>query len=147
MKKHGIFGFLGIALAIALLATVYSAVTVNTTLSSSGRIVSVNLNVYSDSGRTEIVSSVDWGNLEPGDEISLMVWIENTGNSAETVMVTTDEWSPAGASEFLVFSSNANGMVLAPNEIIQANLTLSVSPDITGIETFGFDIIITGVPT
>ena len=112
---------------------------------SSGNVKTVGVGVYWDNACTNNVTSIDWGFLEPGATVNKTVYIKNEGNTPMMLNITTDNWNPASASENITLSWNREGYVLnttAP--VVQAILTLSVSPNISGITSFSFDIIITG---
>ena len=112
---------------------------------SSGNVKAVGVGVYWDNACTNNVTSIDWGFLEPGATVNKTVYIKNEGNTPMVLNITTDNWNPASASENITLSWNREGYVLnttAP--VVQAILTLSVSPNISGVTSFSFDIIITG---
>ena len=57
----------------------------------------------------------------------------------------TSNWIPTNAQNGITLSWNAQGRILAPNEVAQATITLIVSPMIDAtITTFNFNIQITG---
>ena len=112
---------------------------------NSGNVKAVGVGVYWDNACTNNVTSIDWGFLEPGATVNKTVYIKNEGNTPMVLNMTTDNWNPASASENITLSWNREGYVLnttAP--VVQAILTLSVSPNISGVTSFSFDIIITG---
>ncbi|RLI11174.1 hypothetical protein DRO25_02420 [Candidatus Bathyarchaeota archaeon] len=112
---------------------------------NSGNVKTVGVGVYWDNACTNNVTSIDWGFLEPGATVNKTVYIKNEGNTPMVLNITTDNWNPASASENITLSWNREGYVLnttAP--VVQAILTLSVSPNISGVTSFSFDIIITG---
>jgi len=112
---------------------------------NSGNVKTVGVGVYWDNACTNNVTSIDWGFLEPGATVNKTVYIKNEGNTPMVLNMTTDNWNPASASENITLSWNREGYVLnttAP--VVQAILTLSVSPNISGVTSFSFDIIITG---
>jgi len=112
---------------------------------NSGNVKTVGVGVYWDNACTNNVTSIDWGFLEPGATVNKTVYIKNEGNTPMVLNMTTDNWNPASASENITLSWNREGYVLnttAP--VVQAILTLSVSPNISGVTNFSFDIIITG---
>ena len=112
---------------------------------NSGNVKTVGVGVYWDNACTNNVTSIDWGFLEPGATVNKTVYIKNEGNTPMVLNMTIDNWNPASASENITLSWNREGYVLnttAP--VVQAILTLSVSPNISGVTSFSFDIIITG---
>jgi len=59
--------------------------------------------------------------------------------------LTTKNWNPENASNFIFSSWNYSGQVIFPSEIIETNFYLQVSENITGITDFSFDYIITAL--
>ena len=138
--------FCAISLLVVLLATSAAGlINSSKTVATNGRISTVNVGVYTNSGCTQAVTSLDWGNLTAGSSTTFTVWVKNIGSAKETLSITTNGWSPAIASQYISLSWNQNNTVLAPNQIVNATLTLTVSPTIsTNITTFGNNITITG---
>jgi len=112
---------------------------------SAGNLKSIGVSVYWEQSCTSEVTSINWGNLNPGDTVSVTVYIKNEGNVAVELSMTTDNWDPSSASTYLTLSWNRQGFVLDSGEVVQATFTLSVSPDVQDVTTFSFDIIVTGV--
>lgn len=123
-----------------LLGTMYYS----SSIPSGGIIKAVNVGVYSDSGCTTPLNSITWGVLEPGGSQDSIIYIKNNGNSALTLFLNTEEWTPLNAADYLDLSWNYTGEALNPGESIEVVLTLSVSSAISGIESFTFNIIIVG---
>jgi len=102
------------------------------------------LNVYEDSSCRANVSSLPWGNISPGGEISNLVYIKNEGDVPLTLTLDTIDWSPINAPNYISLNWNYNGKPLEPNRVILVRLTLTVSQEIDGIQNFNFEIIING---
>ncbi len=106
---------------------------------------SVNVGIYADSACTQNASFVDWGALKPGDSTTKIVWVKNAGNANAALSMSTNNWTPANAYSAMSLTWNQEGKQLAPNEVVQATLTLSISASIdASITSFGFNIQITG---
>ena len=90
------------------------------------------------------MSNVDWGKVGPGGSVTKTVYLRNEGNSEVTLSLSTASWSPANARDYISLSWNYGGQIIAPNQVVQITLTLSVSNSINGITDFYFDIIIVG---
>lgn len=143
-----------VALAIALAVVLVVAATaiilsVEQTVHSTGRIVSVGLDVSSDSSFTTPLTQVDWGTLSPGDMAAVYFYARNSGNINVTLSLVTANWALNGiasnVSAFFALSWNYTGQILQPTQYIPLQMTLTVSPQIKNITTFSFDIIITAV--
>ncbi len=102
------------------------------------------LNVYRDSGCSNKVSSLPWGNISPGGSISNLVYIKNEGDVPLTLTLDTTDWSPSNAPNYISLNWNYDGQAVEPNQVILVRLTLRVSQSINGIQSFDFQIIING---
>ncbi|KKL01322.1 hypothetical protein LCGC14_2627110 [marine sediment metagenome] len=101
--------------------------------------------VYWDSTATNPVTGIEWGELEPGLTGSSTFYIKNEGASnlyAEAVW-TIASWIPSGASQYFDLTWDFDTKMLRPGFAQRTVLELHVHDDITGIEDFSFEIIIT----
>jgi len=108
-----------------------------------GMIGVLGLQVYADAECIAVLESIDWGKLEPGGSVSRACYVRLTGNSPSTLGLSTENFVPAGAAQYLDLSWDYGGQVVNPVEVLQVTLTLNVDPSTTGVESFSFDIIIT----
>ena len=127
-----------------MLVSVRSNYQASSTFSNVGVLKTIGIGVYSDSGLTNKVSTIDWGLLERGTQKSSTVYIHNEGNSPITMSMSTSNWSPSTASSYFTLTWNYNGQTINPGASVQVTLTLTVSASITGINSFSFDIIAAG---
>ena len=131
-----------LGIASALVVAILSA---SKTIPNSGNIKAIGVGVYSDSGCSQEVRLIEWKSLVPGETRNVTVYIRNEGNVAMVLNMTTDEWNPESASSHITLRWNREGYVLIAGSYVQTVLTLSVSSSISGVESFTFDIIITGI--
>lgn len=129
-------------LSLSVLGPAVSTVLSNRTITNAGTVKTVGVGVYWDQALSNPVSSISWGTIEPGSNVNKTVYIRNEGNAAATLSMATSNWSPSGASSYMTLSWDYGGQTLAVNEAKQVKFTLSVSPSITGITSFSFDITI-----
>jgi len=130
-------------LSLSLVSQTFPQTQTNKTLSSSGTIItSASIEVYSDYQCNYPLSNIPWGTLEPGDSQEYIIYIKNVGNTAATLGLQTSNWNPASATNYLTLSWNYLDQQINPDNSIRVRLTLNVDQDISGIETFGFNIII-----
>jgi len=141
-KKAPILGVILLALVTGV--GVSGLLSASKTLSSSGSIKAINVEVFSDPACTVPVSSLDWGTLEPLDVVTRTVYVKNTGNADMTLHMAVSNWSPAGASSYLTVTWDQEGTTLSEDEVATAVISLTVSDSITGIDTFTFQIVIEG---
>jgi hypothetical protein len=111
---------------------------------NTGSVKGVGVGVYWDYDCTNSVTSVDWGFLEPGETTNVTIYIKNEGNIPVVLNMTTDNWNPASASDYMLLTWDREGYLLDSDYVVEAMLTLSVSPDISEVTSFSFDIVITG---
>jgi len=141
-KNLGIL--VAVVLALASSLVVSGLLTVSKTLTSTGSVKAINVEVFWDLACTQVVSSIDWGTPEPGDSVSRTVYVKNSGSAPMNVSLSASGWVPVGAGNYLTMSWDREGATVAAGEVVQAVLTLDVSVSITGITDFSFDIVIEG---
>lgn len=128
-----------------MIVQVLSAIQLSNTISTVRTIMlSVDMGVYQDASFTSAVTALDWGTLESGATKSYSVYIRNEGNSVLTLSMSTADWSPSTASNYLTLTWNSNGRTVNAGEAIRATFTLTVSNSISGITNFSFDINLVG---
>lgn len=134
-----------VALASMLLVTGSLALFLgNRTIPNSGTIKAINVSVYQDSNCTQALSSITWGMLDPGSSSQKTMYVKNEGNTAMTLNMTITTWSPANTTNYITVTWNQEGTVVNPGSNVQANVTLALSQNITGITNFTFTMIISG---
>jgi hypothetical protein len=133
-----------VAIVLASIAVVYALTSVSVYLSSVGTVKALGVGVYWDSACSQAVSSIDWGLAEPGAVKNVTVYNRNEGNAPITLSLQTSNWSPANASDYISLSWDYNDQTIDLNQVIGVTLSLSISSNIEGITTFGFDIVVVG---
>lgn len=133
---------------VLVLATVppllVGSIFTSNSISTSGVIMVVDISFYGDENCTVPLAPIEWGVLSPGASIDRTIYIKNVGSYPLTLSLSTENWSPLKAAEYIGLVWDYDGEVLDSGESIGVVLTLMVSQDITGIEGFYFDIVITG---
>jgi hypothetical protein len=145
MRKISTGAILAI-MAVGLVLTVTTAglLSVSQTVSSTGSITTVNVGVYSDSGCTQTLTSIDWGTISPGNTVTRTIYVKNTGNTQITLSMTTNGWSPTSANGPITLTWNREGTTLTVGQSTAATFTLTVSSSISGITSFSVNIVVTG---
>jgi len=145
LQKIHVSIILVIATLVMVSALVSSLLTASQTIPNTGDVRAIGVGVYSDSGCSQEVPTIQWGTLDPGETSDEIVYICNEGSVAVVLSMTTENWDPSLASSYITLDwSLEEGYVLDPGESVRTVLTLSVSSSISGVESFNFDIIITG---
>jgi len=116
----------------------------NRAVASSGSIRTLNVGVYSDYACSQSLSSLDWGDVSPGDSVKRTIYVKNTGSAEISLSMSTTGWNPAEANGPLTLSWNQEGTKLNAGEVVAATLTLGVLESITNITTFSVQILISG---
>lgn len=137
---------IGVTLGIALvaIAAVAGALLVTYTISNTANLHTVGVGVYWDSGFADPVTSIDWGTLSPGSTVDNTIYVRNEGTTPFMLNMTTDNWNPPSALTHITVSWNREGYVLDSGEYVEAILTMTVSPSVSGFSSFSFDIMIAG---
>lgn len=144
-RKISVGAISAIAATAVLLNVLVAAVLITyQRIPNTGDVKAVGVDVYWDGNCTSELTSIDWGFLESGATSNVTVYIKNEGNIPVVLNTTTDNWSPASASNHMVLSWNREGYVLNSDSVVQAVFTFSISSDIREVTSFGFDMTITG---
>lgn len=103
-----------------------------------------SLGVYWDENFNQPVFSIDWGVLSPGQLREVIVWVQNEGSETLVLALTTLNWNPENASQYLTLAWSYKDTIIEAGQAAKIALSLSVSPKILGIYDFSFDITIGG---
>jgi hypothetical protein len=135
-----------ILVAVALSATTYGAISVNKSLTTNGAInVTPNLGLYSDSGCTNSLSTIDWGTITPGNNQTRTVYVKNTGTGTSlTLSISTSTWNPTTANGPITISWDKENTRIAPGQSTAAVITLASSSSIVDVTNFSVQILISG---
>ena len=124
---------------------VLGQLTSSATVSNTGTVKSVGVGIYSDIDCLNSVNSIDWGVIEPGEQIVKSIYIRNDGNADVQLYLTVENWVPATAANYVTLTWDCEGQTLTPNQVKHANLTLSISSSAESITGFAFDMVISGM--
>jgi hypothetical protein len=134
-----------IVCALTLGASTLAAITVNQGLSSSGAITtSPNIGVFSDAACTQNMTTVTWGSVAAGTNVTQTIYVKNTGTGTLSLAMATSNWTPAGASTYITITWDKQNTQLSAGQSVTATLTLTVAANINGITTFSNGITISG---
>ncbi len=133
----GLAGLIIVALVVGALA--YYTLT----LHGTGKIKTVGIVPYADSGLTQQISAFDWGTIPPGGTSTVTLYLLDNGTAPVTLTFSTTNWQPTNAPTYLSLAWNYNNQTIQPGSAITVDFTLMASPQTVGISTFSFDTIIT----
>ena len=114
-------------------------------VSNVGRIKTIGVGVYEESQCLNALTFIDWGVLEPSETKAYSCFVRNEANVPIILNMTCEKWLPVNASSFIFLGWDYVGHMLEVNEVVGVLLSLSVSPNIAGITSFSFDILISGI--
>jgi hypothetical protein len=144
-RNISVGAFIAIAVVVVVLNVLVAGLLIGyNRIPNTGDVKGVGVGVYSDPDCTNSVTSIDWGFLEPGETDDVTIYIKNEGNIRVVLNMTTDNWIPASASDYISLTWDREDYLLDSDSVVQAVLTLSVSSDISEVTSFSFDIVITG---
>jgi hypothetical protein len=138
-----------------LALTTYSAVNSSVALKASGTVSTTvtesvdtswasTLRLYCDNACSTPLTSLDWGSIKPGDSITKIVYLKNTGTAPLSLNLATANWEPSTAFGPLSITWDKQGTQIAADEVTTAAITLIVSPYITGVSSFTVQIVLSG---
>jgi len=130
--------------SVSLVFSAFALLTHLETIDATGSIKSVGLGVYSDLQCTNAVSSLEFGQLEPGSSKSFNLYLKNEGNADLTLSMTSENWNPTNAAGYMTLTWTREGQQISSDEVLEFVITLTISETVQGINSFSFDIIISG---
>ena len=114
---------------------------INVEANTVGNLRTVGVQVYSDENNT-ILESIDWGNIEPGDTKNITAYIHNPGNSEAVIHVATGNYTPASLQAYSSFTCPLNSTMVGGGETVETVFSLNVFLNVTEIEEFMFDVVV-----
>ena len=139
-SKRLLLVFVGFSVAALLVGAVIGASLVR--IHNVGTIRAVGVEVYADAGLSTVLHEISWGILNPGESKTFNAWVQNSGNVAQGLTLSTDGWSPLGAGNSISLSWDYGGMPIPAGASIPVVFTLSVDSGISGVSGFSFDVVI-----
>ena len=131
-------------MAVAAVVLTYGILFGSRTINNQGNVNAIGVGVYWETTCENEVSTIDWGYVEPGSSQNITIYIRNEGNIPMTLNMTVDNWDPSAASTYMTMNWNQESSQVNGQAVLETLLTLSVSPSISDIFNFSFDITITG---
>jgi hypothetical protein len=136
---------LGVSAAgIILTSMVLSLLVTSQTLSNTGNIKAAGIQVYADAQCTTPLSSINWDVIEAGKAKNYTIYLRNNGTVPVQLSMTTRNWNPTNAASYLRLTWNCSAYVVPQSAKVTARLTLSTFSNATAIQSFAFEILLTG---
>lgn len=120
-------------------ATAYAVMTYTASLQTNGTSGQVAIGLFSDSGLTQPFSVYGWGNIIPGQTLSRIVYVKNTGNIGVTLNVLY-VWTNATQAQYFTTSSNYAGQTISAGSSIPVTINLLAGADLSKVPTWAFRI-------
>ena len=112
-----------------LVSATYATVSSNTIIHCSWAATTIDVSVYWDAACTDEVAAIDWSTLEAKSSEDKTVYFKNTGTSAATLFLDTDNWYPITASRYITLVGDYGNQSISPDSEVKVVLTLTISPN------------------
>ena len=133
-----------IIITLGAISSTVLALLASKTIHSTGTIKAVRVGVYKESSCGTPVSSLEWNDMVPGENRTITIYVRNEGTVEVLLRARAENWNPGTASTYIKFSWNRDNYKISAGSVVQATLTLFVSENVSGFQSFSFDIVITG---
>jgi len=100
--------------------------------------------VSSDPTGLKEITSINWGQLSPGETKVMDIYLTNKGNAPITFTISASNWSPANGYESIEFTYTISASPLGVGRFRKVPFSIHILPSITGIVDFSFDILVVG---
>lgn len=140
--KRKLLAFSALAVLVAV-AFAYGVQQVQVRIPATGNVKAIGLGVYSDQACMNVLSSIDWGLLAPGESKAVTFYLKSLSNVNASLSLSNGNWAPSGAGNYISLAWNRESYHILPGEVVSAVLTLQVSSSIQGVSSFSFDAIVT----
>ena len=104
----------------------------------------IEIGVFSNPECTQVLSSVDWGEITAGEGSDVQIYVKNMGDTSIVLSLASENWSSVDAEYYMSLSWNYDGALIQSGQATAITLTLNVSEDCPELTGFGFDIVIIG---
>jgi len=111
---------------------------------SSATVKAVGVGIYKDINFTVSVTQINWGIVEAGESKNFSAYIVNRSNVPITLSMTTENWNPMNASNFIILTWNYDGTQITVDGYVFVSFVLTVDQAISGIDAFSFTIVVVG---
>ena len=129
-------------LSVFVFCTVVAELGSNGNFVHAGSVDGLGVGIYWDAGCTNRTVSFNWGPIEAGSNNTLIIYIRNEMNSEASLSLHTINYTPSNSSDYIFLNWNYSGQVLSADQVIPIELTLTILPNINGIDNFSFNTII-----
>ena len=114
---------------------------INVEANTVGNLRTVGVQVYSNPNHT-ILEHINWVNMSRGETRNITAYIYNPGNSEAVIHVATGNYTPASLQAYSSFICPLNSTVVGAGETVETVLSLHIYLNVTEIERFMFDVVV-----
>jgi hypothetical protein len=111
-------------------------------IDNDGSVASINCEVYWDKALTTPVTSIDWGVIDPGEEVTRVVYVYLNGNQDSLLTFYAQNFNPPTAQSYIAMTWNVTSGYHTAGSIVPAELKLDLDGGVTGFIDFSFDTVI-----
>lgn len=101
--------------------------------------------IYENAAGTINCTSIDWGEFQPGESKLHTVYARNLNSFDISLTLQTSGWDPANATDYIGLSWNNTAVVLSPYTTRVLAVNCTVFANVTGFNSFAFNITVSGV--
>jgi hypothetical protein len=98
-----------------------------------------SIGVYWDANCSTPVQSIDWGNLVPGEQKKIPMYVRNEGGNSCVLGLQAVDWQGDNVSNCVSFSCEEPE--IRPGASVQINPSLTVFPNTSAVSSFSFNIV------
>ncbi len=144
MNRYQTSAIIVLVASVVVVSSVMALLTTQKTIPGTGSLQTVGVGVYWNPGCTNATSSLGFGLMAPGSSKNFTLYLKNTGNSAVTLSMISRNWNPTEASSYMSLTWDREGTRIDPDQVIPIIIKLSVTTNAQGINSFSFEIVISG---
>jgi hypothetical protein len=137
VRRFGLF-----LLAFALMCIIGNVISISLTrtITNTGRIRTMGLDVWQDSAGTIPLLSINWGSVPPGAIKQYIGYIQNVNETLLSLHMNISAWSPLNATSYLTCFWNATNALVSPGAILPVQFELTTTNDAPRGTVFSFNI-------
>ena len=102
-----------------------------------------SIGVYWDANCSMPVQSIDWGNLVPGEQKKIPMYVRNEGGNSCVLSLQAVDWQGDNVSNCVSFSCEEPE--IRPGASVQINPSLTVFSNTSAVSSFNFNIIMSAL--
>jgi hypothetical protein len=138
--KKGLTAF-SIIIVLLSIFSVNLLINRHSRMSASAVEAATSIGIYWDANCSTPVQSIDWGNLVPGGQKKISMYVRNEGSNSFFLSLETADWQGDNQSNCMSFSCERP--LIGLGGTVQINPSLTVFSNASAVSSFSFNIIVT----